>query len=453
MRRIASLVALLAAFGPWQGWASEPAGDRASAYTQYRAAFDAGLLDEALPHAMDVVELTAKQYGEEAIEMASPLTNLATTQYRLEQLGEALTTYRRALLALDPDDNSVDPRLAEPLHGIGMTLRAMQRCGDAIFPLERAIDILRIREGLNSEAQLPAMRALIDCYERTGRRDEAGSARMYVFNAAERTFGPDDPRMVMPLTELAQWYETTARLSGARVIYLRAVQVADQAQPGNIAAVDALRGLARTKRMLAFRKESGLVAAQILSELPGSVVRAKIANFMGGPSDEGELALRDALDRLQAAGPAKAALRGALLLELGEMHFDRGKDDMAMESWRAAWSELAAAGDTAALEMPAPLQFDPPRSLQLYAGNPKLYTVEDVLVRVSIAANGKVKEAMIVNPDPARRQAERDMLKSARNSIWRPAFSDGRAVAYPDLLFSQGVFVRRPDRKPPEQGP
>src|SRR5262245_32002505 len=98
MRWHAKLFAPLACVLLWHGAISAEQGDdRAGVYRQYREAFDARNYQQALPLAIRVVDLTANEYGTDAIELSGPLTNLGTTLYRLGNYGEALDTYRRAL--------------------------------------------------------------------------------------------------------------------------------------------------------------------------------------------------------------------------------------------------------------------------------------------------------------------------------------------------------------------
>ncbi|HUG73884.1 MAG TPA: tetratricopeptide repeat protein, partial [Steroidobacteraceae bacterium] len=247
MSRIATLLALLACLLPQQvSGAEAPADERSTSYRQYRELFDAGNYIAALPLAVRVAELTANQFGPEAPELANPLTNLATTLFRMDQYGDALDTYRRALTLLELTGNSTDPRLIAPLHGLGASLRALERHEDAIVPLKRAVDIIRNRDGLHAPAQLPMLRLLIASYEQTRRNEDATREHMYAFNVAEQAWGGEDPRMIPVIAELAQWYEQTGRYSAARLLHIRTVQIADRERPMSLKAIDGLRGIART---------------------------------------------------------------------------------------------------------------------------------------------------------------------------------------------------------------
>ncbi len=61
--------------------AEAPPDERIAAYQEFRHAFDAGEYSAALPLAQRVVELTRSQYGNEAQQLANPLTNLGTPPF------------------------------------------------------------------------------------------------------------------------------------------------------------------------------------------------------------------------------------------------------------------------------------------------------------------------------------------------------------------------------------
>ncbi len=448
MRTPARLLAALACLIPlWSTAADAPGDERTAVYNQYRTAFDARNYQEALPLAVRVVELTTSQYGAEAPELANPMTNLATTLYRLGQHGEAIDNYRRALTVLDLNGNATDPRLVAPLHGLGVTLRAMDRHDEAIVPLKRAVDIIRNREGLHAAAQLPVLQALIDCYEKTWRLEDAGREHQFAFNIAEQAYGSEDRRMIGPLLELADWQEQTGRYTAARVLYMRAVQIADRAQPGSVDAVDALRGIARTFRLAYLNGESQDAVMATQTDLPPSLAQMQMAG-MAAPSGEGERALRNALERLGPAGDDAAAQRGEILLELGDWYRVANAGQRAMNTWMQAWAELAKAGDTAAMEEPAPIVYrKPSQAASLRPQDPQQYVVEDVQLRVSVAADGDVRDATVVNPAARRESVERSLLAAVRRATWRPAFAGGMPVTTTDFQFSEAMYVRLPEQQ------
>jgi tetratricopeptide (TPR) repeat protein len=298
MPRIAPLLASLLLLPLQSFGAGAVTDDRPAIYRQYREAFDAGDLQKALPLAVRVVELTSNQFGNEAVELVNPLTNVATTLYRLRQHGEAIDAYRRALTLLDQEGDATDPRFVVPLHGLGATLRAMGRDEEAIVPLKRAVDIIRNRDGLHAPAQLPILRALVASYEAVGRTEDAGREHQYAFTIAEQAWGANDPRMIEALEELADWYEATGRYTAARLLHMRAVEIADREQPMSLKAIGHLSGIARAYRLAFIHGENSQAAMTAPEDLPDSLRRAAVVN-LSVPSSDGERALRDALQRLE----------------------------------------------------------------------------------------------------------------------------------------------------------
>lgn len=426
--------------------AAEPAtatDERTAAYQAFRTAFDAGDYTAALPLATRVVEITTSTRGPDAPELANPLSNLATTHYRLHQYESALDAYRRALTLLDAQADTTDPRLVRPLHGMGVVLRAMDRGGDAIVPLKRAVDITRNREGLHAASQLPMLNALINSYLEAGRFDDATRERQFAFNVAESVYGKDDLRMLPVLEEQARWSEMTGRYAAARAMHLRAVQIADAADPASLLSIPALRGIARCHRLefvFGERQDPALPAGSMM----GSAFDDPLMPVASAPATEGEAALRRALDLL-AGKPDQSRLRGEVLLDLGDWYLTADKGSRALASWSEAWRQLTAAGDAQAMAQPELVIYKPPAiAVSRRLENPEDYVVQEVELRMAIAANGAVREATVANPEPRRESAEKAVIAAVRRAAWRPAFREGVPVASGGHLFRERVFVKRP---------
>jgi tetratricopeptide (TPR) repeat protein len=421
--------------------------DRAAAYSQFRSAFDAGDFTAALPIAARVVELTRSQYGAEAVEMANPLSNLATTYLRMHEYGTALDTYRQALSLLDLLGDATNPKLVRPLHGMGAALRGLRRDDEAITPLKRAVDITRNRDGLHAVAQLPILDDLIECYIAASRLEDAGREQQYAYSVAEAAYGKDDLRMLGPLDSYARWNESIGRYTAARLLHTRAVQIADAARSGNVKAVPALQGIARTFRLAYINGESEQSAASA-SELPSTFSSSGLEPVFNAPSGEGEKALRGALQRLDAAPGTQLALRGKVLVDLGDWYLTAGAAPRALAIYADAWRDLAKAGDTQALQAPMPVVYRAPNiAVSRHREGGDGFDEQDVDLRISVAANGELRAVTVANPVPEREAVERTVVNAVKRALWRPAFSNGEPLAFPDLLFRERVYVRRPKPK------
>jgi len=416
-----------------------PTDERAAAYREFRTRFDAGEFQAALPAATQVVALTLAQSGAESPDMANPLTNLATTHYRLGEFGKALDAYRRAVDVLDLQSDRTDERLIRPLHGTGAALLKLERGAEAVAPLKRAIDIIRHREGLRASAQLPVLHALIEGYAAAGLFEDADREHVNAYNVAEERWGKNDLRLADQLMSYARLKEQMGQYTAARLLYIRAVQMWDTAKPGATGAIPALRGVTRNLRLAYIHGSSTGVESEVPSVLP-----ITSSDWLAMPSSDGERSLQNALQRLDVAGP-DPALRGAVLVDLGDWYITAKAGTRAIAAWRDAWAALAEAGDTSLLAAPAPVVYRAPQiAVSQRAEDPEIHVVREIQVRMGISADGSVLDASIANPDPEQEAAERAVISAARRATWRPAFRDGQPVATGDFVFRERVYVKLP---------
>jgi len=426
--------------------AGEPAQDeRLAVYKQFRSAFDSADYATALPLAVRVVTLTQSQFGAESMEMVNPRTNLATTYYRMGKFGEALDIYRETLALLDQQDDAINPLLIRPLHGIGATLRALDRHPEAIAPLKRAVDITRNSEGLQSPTQLPLLKDLVACYMASGRVQQAGTEQQYAFTVAETTYGRNDIRMLGPLDEYARWNEVAGRYSAARGLHVRAVQLADSVLgAGTIQAVNGLRGIARSYRLAYVNGETEEAAAAETTTSTGMLVPPPVV-IAQTQSVEGERALRVAVQRLAAALPAQPQRLGEVQTDLGDWYLTGGSVTRAIPIYEEAYRSLSAADGQKLLATPVPLTYRaPPIAVSRGLQDADLYEEQVVEVRVTIAPNGEVRDAQVANPVAGRESAEKAVVSAVKRATFRPAFMDGVAVTSTDYVFREEVFVKRP---------
>lgn len=430
--------------------ADAPPDERLAAYQEFRHSFDAGEYAAALPAAARVVELTRNQFGKDARELANPLTNLGTTYYRMRRFGEALDTYREALSLLDLAGNATDERLVRPLHGVGAALRGLGRDAEAVAPFRRAVEILRNREGLYTASQLPLLKELVACHTASGQLADAGHDQQYAFTVAETAYGKDDIRMLGPLDDYARWQEAAGQFSAARVLHARAVQLADsRLGEGNIAAVPGLRGIARTYRLAYIYGESE-ESAQSATTLQDQLAPSMLARVVNTPSSEGERALRNALDRLNANGAANPALRAEVLVDLGDWYLIAGGGPRALASYRDAWQALGAEAEKQ-LGAPQLLVYRPPAmAVSRHGYGADTHEEQEVRLRLAVQASGEVRDAIVANPAPERESAERAVVSAVKRGLWRPGMRDGNPVATSDVEFVERVFVRRPRDKEPK---
>lgn len=447
MKRAALLALLgITAMAGTTGAASQDAAspivgdERLAANQRFRAAFDQGRYGEALPEAMRVVEATRSRFGEEAPELVNPLTNLATTYYRLHRNEQALDTYQAALALMADEADSADLRLVAPLQGLGFALRRLERDDEAIVPLKRAVDILRNREGLFTPRQLPLLRALAAAYAAGQFSEEAGSTWQYALTVAENQWGRDDLQLLPLLDAYATWNEDTGRFSPARVLHSRAVQIAfaRESVADQALAIPALRGIARTYRQAYLYGEP---EDSVRFASNQSMADAQLTQMMSAPSGAGERALRQALELARARGDA--GLGGEVLVDLGDWYLTAGSTQRAVACYQEAWTSLQAAGRAAQLATPVAVAYRPSSvSSGKRATDTDRYEARDIDFTLTVSANGEVKEARATQPQAGLESTERAVVSALRRARFRPAIVDGKAVDHPGLVLRERVYTR-----------
>src|SRR5436190_10798705 len=142
--------------------------DRMALYKEFRAQFDTRQYAAAKPLAEKLVQLTQEQYGPDELPVSTPLTNLATVNFKLGDFPAAIDNYQRSLRILQAKSTLADKAQIRPLHGLGVSFLAANDPESAVVALKRAADLSRNTEGLSNINQVEFIDALIDAYEPTG---------------------------------------------------------------------------------------------------------------------------------------------------------------------------------------------------------------------------------------------------------------------------------------------
>jgi tetratricopeptide (TPR) repeat protein len=417
--------------------------ERSTAYRQFRSAFDDRRYADALPHALEVLRLTERQFGRDARQLANPLANVATTHYRLKDHGAAVDAYTRALAVLEDGGSEVAAQMIRPLQGLAAAYRGLGRDTDAIAPLQRALDLSRNRDGLFNPGQLELLRPLADLHMKLGNVEDAARLNQYAYTVAENAFGKEDARVLKPLDDYARWNENVGRYTAARLLHGRAVQIAEKAGGrGSLLMVDGLRGLARSFRLgyvYGEDEEAAMAAAQQAAPevMPG------LARPVTGPNPDGERALRTALAIVQSSPQPDPALLGALHLDLGDWYLTLEAKQRAAVEYREAWKAFAQAGRTEAMQAPALLAYRLPlASVARRKEDAERYERRDIRVTMTIGADGQARD-LVASSDGVPESVERNTLTSLRRGVYRPRFEAGQPAEFTGFTHVSQVWVKR----------
>lgn len=420
--------------------------DRVQVYKEFRTLFDAKRYGEALPLAVQIVSMTEEQYGASDRALVNPLTNLGTVYYRLKDFPAAEREYTRSITILEATAGTMDRQFLRPLHGLGAAHFAAGEYVDASVALKRAIDLSRNLNGLFNVEQLTILDPLIASYVALDLTADAEKEQQYALRVAENAYGKMDVRMLKPLDRYGHWLERIGRYTTARLLYARALTIADQVDGrGSKRSIDPLLGIARTYRLEFVNGAEDPAAA------PDPFVNSDMGPIPVDGAErlnpDGERALRLALAVIDRGNPVDHRKRGETLIELGDWYMSAGSLTRGIETYREAWKDLSTADATDLLGVPRLLAYRPPPSS---ASRSKLSPEEadehEVEVHFTVGKDGRTEDVKAVAGD-ASESLQRSVVSAVKKARYGPRFLDGEPVETSGVTLRERMLVKA--KEPP----
>jgi TonB family protein len=334
---------------------------------------------------------------------------------------------------------AADRALLRPLRGLGASHFAEKEYLDASVALKRAIDLSRNLDGLFNVEQLQILDPLIASYIALDLTADAEKEQQYALRVAETAYGRTDARMLKPLERYGRWLEQLGRYTTARLLYARALTIADTAGGrGSILAVEPLQGIARSYRL---EFVNGAVEMPQAPDPFGSDAMPIAADGQRMNPD-GERALRLALAAIEKAPPIDHQKRGDTLVELGDWYTSAGAIAKGQDVYREAWKDLAQVGNTKVLEAPRILAYRPPPSS---ARRSKLGPDESeehyVDVKYTVTKDGRTDKVELAGSDAAE-STQKSVVSAIKKARYAPRMENGEPVDTENVTFREKILVK-----------
>ena len=436
---------------------------RMDAYAQFRELYEQSRFDEALPYAKRVVELSEAD-PERDHELPIAYNNLGATQYQLGDYPGAELSYRKSLELLESTQGISSRRLVVPIAGLGAVYAAKDEHAVAAELFDRALAVSRRSDGLFNLQQLPLLQQAAD--SRYAISDFGGAERehLYALKIAEQNFGYGDARTLPSLLELAAFYEGLREFIAARMMYMRARDIAIQPVGAyNPMAVKALVGIARTHRMQYTMDPESLDSQQaahdeVTGEIIGKIYRE---SRVPPPAADrtGLKAAQTALDMLRSTPNPPPDLMTMTLIELGDWFQSTSRPVVSLPYYAEAAGIFDAQSESDPLtgnplKAPRMVFYRPPvsasRGINNLSGH---YVILKTVFSFSVTDKGQPELITVVSTD-----LNEDQLSLARRAvqkaIYSPRFSDGKAVSTAGVTFTSEWYEELdPDKTPPAAAP
>jgi len=434
---------------------------QAASRQEFWAQFDQKDWTAAIASAEQMVAAARQATPPDAFRLSSALTLLGSAQLSGQLPAAAEASFTEALKLVDQHLNGADPRLLDPLRGLGYSLAAQSKHEQAIAYLDRGLLVSRRNAGLFDIGQQGMLRQAANSYTALGRPAEGIKYMTYLLRVGEHTYGTSDPRIAPLLVVVGNWYAEIAQMAPAREAYRAALDsVVKKLGPQDLAAVEPLRAMAssyiREVNLSSYgiRTQTDYGAqgnAPVEHRLPANADGTSTEGQAMNPryiSNDGERALLVALKALDAHENRSPQVLVDTLLQTGDWFLFKQQFDKALPYYKRAWDVFAAMPQEAKRPGEEPLGFP----VQVYYPTPVLATrnlarppqeVEDRFVQVefTVKADGSIKDARVVDQNGTQRQVSQT-LDAIGDSRYRPKFVDGEPVETTAMSYRQ-MFKQR----------
>jgi len=413
--------------------------DRLAVYRDFRAQYDARQYEAARPLAEKLVQLTEEQYGPGELPLATPLTNLATVNYKLGNFPVAIETYQRSLRILQAKSTLADKAQIRPLHGLGVSFLGANDPQSAVVALKRAADLSRNTDGLFNIGQVEFIDALIDAYAGSGRFVEAEKESLYAMRVEEAAYGRSSVKLLDRLDKLARWYENDHRYTSERNIYERSLSILAKSGPENdLRRVGPLRGIGRSHRLELFYGVEGADTGGTFNT--GAVGAPVFAE--GTQQRRGQATLVTALSIIESNAPVNQQMRGEVLTDLGDWYLVTNALRRAYDTYADAWKAFSEVHSTRYLEVPRVLAYRPSiSSIDRSQLDPAEAMVKVVEIHFTVDRDGRLEDVTSPTTDVPD-SIVKNSVASMKRSRYAPRIENGAAVATQDVVFIERVLVK-----------
>ena len=187
--------------------------------TEFIELYDQKLYLQSLRPAKEIVVLTKEIFGEKNYRLITPLNNLGSVYYMIEEYELAQEIFNECIQLIELNRNIISPELSSPLYGIALTLNQFGQHEDAIKVLDRALRINHVNKGLYNPDQIKIHDSLTESYVGIRDVEKANHHQSFQVFISKKYYGIENPQVDESLNKLANWYKRTGQVYSEREIH------------------------------------------------------------------------------------------------------------------------------------------------------------------------------------------------------------------------------------------
>ncbi len=376
--------------------------------------YDQKLYLQSLRPAKEIVGLTKEIFGENSYRLITPLNNLGSAYYMIEEYELAQEIFKECIELIELNKNIISPELISPLYGIALTLNQFGQYEDAIKVLDRALRISHVNNGLYNPDQMKIHDSLSESHVGAKDVEKANHHQSFQVFISKKHYGINNLQVDESLNKLANWYKRTGQIYSEREIHKELLNRQEFRKGSNVAS------LVETYKNLSF------------SHRREGVDLFKSVN-----------PLKDALEAINLMETPDLSLKFEVLLDLGDTYISYGRMQSAKKAYLECWMLI---NQDALMRKIIEDRFSKPvpvRNVQI----PKTYPLPPVgeeigetipgsiSLNYDVDENGQTINIEIIESNPEG-IIDRQAMRVINRVIYRPKYID----AEPEL--TEGLSIR-----------
>lgn len=376
--------------------------------------YDQELYLQSLRPANEIVTLTKEIFGENNYRLITPLNNLGSAYYMVEEYELAQEIFKECIQLIELNRNIISPELSSPLYGIALTLNQFGQYEDAIKVLDRALRINHVNNGLYNPDQIKIHDSLTESYVGIRDVEKANHHQSFQVFISKKYYGIENPQVDESLNKLAKWYKRTGQVYSEREIHKELLSRQETRLDGDIAS------LVETYKNLSFsHRREGVDLFQSVNPLKDAI---KVIDLMESPD---------------------LNLKFEVLLDLGDTYTSYGRIQSARKAYLECWMLI---NEDETMRSTIEGRFSEPvrvRNVQI----PKTYPLPPIgeeigetipgliSLKYDVDSNGQTMNIELIESAPEG-IIDQEAIKVINRVIYRPRYID----AEPQL--TEGLNIR-----------
>jgi tetratricopeptide (TPR) repeat protein len=187
-----------------------------------------GRYGEAEPMYVRALEIRERQLGENHPDVAQSLNNLAGLYRTQGRYSEAEPMHVRSLEIRERQLGEDHPDVAQSLNNLALLYQSQGRYSEAEPMYVRSLEIWKRQLGEDHLNVAISLNNLAGSYESQGRYSEAEPIYVQALEIRERQLGEDHPDVAASLNNLALLYRTQERYSEAELLFVRSLKIRER---------------------------------------------------------------------------------------------------------------------------------------------------------------------------------------------------------------------------------